>query len=142
MQVKKLKASIQKLKAENEGYRKDNKAAEFEAQLQVMLLSLLIPLTCPASAQSCFSKDCKRLLLVSSACTLSCCIRIKATSSNVCSQCSWEEAWIALTYMPSCIILLCELSLACFAGFICAAPPSQLAQVCILVRQEALHKLS
>ncbi|KAK9865382.1 hypothetical protein WJX84_001458 [Apatococcus fuscideae] len=34
-QVKKLKASIQKLKAENEGYRQDNKAAEFEAQLQV-----------------------------------------------------------------------------------------------------------
>lgn len=40
MQVKKLKASIQKLKAENEGYRKDNKAAEFEAQLQVTLLTL------------------------------------------------------------------------------------------------------
>ncbi len=58
LQVKKLKASIQKLKAENEGYRQDNKAAEFEAQLQasiseasdIMTLTCMLP-TCPSDSR-------------------------------------------------------------------------------------------
>ena len=51
-QVKKLKASIQKLKAENEGYRQDNKAAEFEAQLQASSSSLLSQTQGQADASS------------------------------------------------------------------------------------------